>query len=66
MVIYGTNRRVRQLMTVSMNCKNCQKGTIHTLRRAQKKCYSYNGVSPGSSSSLLIAYLAPRHRRRCE
>lgn len=41
MVIWGTNRRVQQLMTVSMNCRNCQRGTIHTLPRAQKKFSLY-------------------------
>ena len=41
MVVWGTRSRVQQLMTVSMNCKNCQRVTVHGLRRAQKKFTLY-------------------------
>jgi hypothetical protein len=37
MVVWGTRRKVNQLMTVSMSCKNGQRNTVLTLRRAQKK-----------------------------
>jgi hypothetical protein len=56
MVIYGTNRRVKQLMTLSMNCKNCQRGTIHTLRRAQKKFTLY---------FVPVAPLSTQHYLQC-
>ncbi len=41
MVVWGTRRKVNQLMTVSMSCKNCQRNTVHSLRRAQKKFTLY-------------------------
>jgi hypothetical protein len=41
MVVWGSRRRVQQLMTVSMSCKNCQRSTVHNLRRAQKKFTLY-------------------------
>jgi hypothetical protein len=41
MVVWGTRRRVQQLMTVGMDCKNCQRSTVHSLRRAQKKFTLY-------------------------
>jgi len=41
MVVWGSRSRVQQLMTVNMNCKNCQRNTVHGLRRAQKKFTLY-------------------------
>ena len=41
MVFWGTRSRVRQLMTVNINCRNCKRTTVHGLRRAEKKFTLY-------------------------
>jgi zinc ribbon protein len=56
MVVWGTRSRVQQLMTVSMNCKNCQRVTVHGLRRAQKKFTLY---------FVPLAPLSTRHYLQC-
>ncbi len=37
MVFYGTSTRVQELMTFASTCKTCQRNTVHSLRRRQKK-----------------------------
>jgi len=56
MVFWGTRSRVQQLMTVSMNCRNCQRPTIHGLRRAQKKFTLY---------FIPIVPISTRHYLQC-